>query len=123
MAKKTSADKRADWQTDFVQCALTKEMKDELATFDVDGSGAFTFLTGAINDGYKFSASLDKAHDCIGTYLTEGKGVGDNRKRCLSARGSDLTRSLRALYYKHAVVLEGDWGTAREPDDNTDSFG
>ena len=123
MARKSNVDKRPDWQTDFVRCELTKEMKVELSTFDIDASRSFDFLTGAIDDGYKFAANYDKAHDCIAVFLTETKSVDDARKRCLSARASNLSNALRALYYKHSVVLEGDWGNARSTDDSGEQWG
>lgn len=123
MAKKSAAASRPDWQTDFVQCELTKEMKNELAKFDVGAVASFAFLTGAINDGYKFSANFDKAHDCVAVFLTETTALDGRRKRCLSARASNLENALRALYYKHSVILEGDWGSAGEPDDTGERWG
>lgn len=123
MAKRSKPDQRPDWQTDFVQCELTKEMKVELANFDVKGVASFAFFTGAINDGYKFSASFDKKHDCVAVFLTETEAVDGRRKRCLSARASSIENALRALYYKHSVVLEGDWGDARSDDDTGERWG
>lgn len=123
MAKKSAADKRPDWQTDFVQCELTKEMKSELDKFDVEGTGAFSFLTGSINDGYKFSAAFDKAHDCVAVFLTETQAVDGKRKKCLSARASSFINALRALYYKHSVILESDWGNDGGTDDTGERWG
>jgi hypothetical protein len=123
MAKGKGRDVRPDWQTDFVQCELTKEMKVELAKFDVTGAASFAFLTGAIGDGLKFSASFDKSHDCVAVFLTETAAMDGKRKRCLSARASSLENALRALYYKHSVILEGDWGTARSDDDTGERWG
>lgn len=123
MATKRNVDKRPDWQTDFVQCELTKEMKSELAKFDVGAARSFAFLTGAVNDGYKFSASFDKAHDCFAVFLTETTAVDGRRKRCLSARAINLENALRALFFKHSVILEGDWGYAGEPDDTGERWG
>jgi hypothetical protein len=123
MAAKKSVDKRPDWQTDFVQCELTKEMKNELRTFDVGATKSFEFLTGAIDDGYKFSASFDKAHDCIAVFLTETKAPDGRRKMCLSARASNLANALRALFFKHSVILEGDWGASGGQDDTGERWG
>lgn len=123
MAKKSSSTPRPEWQTDFVRCELTKEMKIELATFDVGAVRSFAFLTGAINDGYKFSANFDKAHDCVAVFITETEALDGKRKRCLSARASNLENALRALFYKHSVILDGDWGTGSSDEDTGERWG
>lgn len=123
MAAKKSKAQRPDWQTDFVPCELTKEMKVELSTFDVGATKSFEWLASAIDDGYKFAASRDKKNDCIAVFLTETELIDGDRKRCLSARASNIANAMRALYYKHSVVLEGDWGNSRVDSDSIEQWG
>jgi hypothetical protein len=110
MASKQAKVARNSWEVDFVNVSLSKEQKLEVAKWDVKGEVTFDIITKLVDDGFKLSISADKAHDCVGAYLTEGPNSSGNRKRCLSARGPDFFGALRSLVFKHSIILEGDWG-------------
>lgn len=110
MPAKPKQSTRNSWEVDFVNVSLSKEQKLEVAKWDVKGEVTFDTITRLVDDGYKLSISADKAHDCVGAYLTEGASATGARKRCLSARGPDFFGALRSLIFKHSIILEGEWG-------------
>lgn len=123
MVKKTQAAARNTWEVDFVNVSLSKEQKENLKRWDVKGELTFDQVTKLVDDGYKLSISADKAHDCVGAYLTTPPDVAGTRKRCLSSRGPDFFGSLRALMFKHLIILDGDWGSAAESGEHLDQWG
>jgi hypothetical protein len=109
--QKKLQDKRNSWDVDFVNVVLSKDQKTELLKWDVKGEVTFDVISKLVDDGYKLSISADKAHDCVGAYLTSPGNGGVDRKQCLSARGPDMFGAFRSLIFKHAIILEGDWGS------------
>lgn len=122
MSKKSDP-KRASWEVDFVNVNLSKVQKEELFKWDVKGEVTFDAISRLVDDNYKLSISSDKAHDCVGAYLTSPAGPNGGRKQCLGARGPDFFGALRALAFKHLIVLEGDWGELDNTPDATDRWG
>jgi len=110
MASKSKQPLRNSWEVDFVNVSLSKEQKAEVAKWALKGEVSFDTITRMVDDGFKLSFSADKAHDCVGAYLTEGPSASGARKRCLSARGPDFFGALRSLIFKHSIILEGEWG-------------
>lgn len=123
MAQKSKSSARPSWEADFVSCELSKETKEQLKKWDVKGELTFDLVSKLVDDGYKLSISADKSHDCVGAYLTSPSSVDGSRKRILSARGPDLFGALRAIAFKHAIVLEGEWGNVDNKYDPQDSWG
>lgn len=107
---KKAADKRPSWEADFINCNLDKAAKEQLLKWDLKGEQTFDVISKLIDDGYKLSISADKSHDCVGAYLTSPDRGDGTRKSVLSARGPDLFGSLRAIAFKHSIILSGDWG-------------
>lgn len=123
MPKKTQPAQRNSWEVDFVNVSLAKDQKENLKKWDIKGELTFDNVTRMIDDGYKLSISADKAHDCVGAYLTSPSSPNGERKRCLSSRGPDFFGALRALMFKHLIILEGDWGSAAESGEQLDQWG
>jgi hypothetical protein len=117
MAGKGSKDKRAAWEVDFISVELSKEQKDMLRKWDPDGAESSDAVARLVSDGFKLSLWGDKAHDCVGATLTSPKRGDGVRQRCISARGPDFFGALKALAYKHLIVLDADWGSLdNQPD-------
>jgi|SRR6185369_12702437 hypothetical protein len=110
MATKQKQTTRNSWEVDFVNVVLSKEQKQQLMKWDVKGEVTFDVIAKLVTDGFKLSISADKAHDCVGAYLTTARSSDGVRQQCLSARGPDFFGALRALVFKHAIILDGDWG-------------
>ena len=123
MAQKTGKSKQNSWEVDFVDVLLSKEQKSDLVKWDVKGEVTFDAISRLIDDGYKLSVVADKTHDCVLASITERGDLGGIRKRCLPARGPDLFGSLRALIYKHSIILEGDWGAIANNNDGDQRWG
>lgn len=123
MASKSSSVKRNDWEVDFVNVNLSKDQKEQLFKWDVKGEATFDVISRLIDDQFKLSISSDKAHDCVGAFLTTPNPSDGSRKRCLGARGPDFFGALRALAFKHSIVLEGDWGELDNNSSPVDRWG
>lgn len=122
MAKKTkSAD--YDYGVDWVRCELTVQTREQLFKFDVKGEATFDTISKLVDDGYKLSVSSDKIHNCVGAYLTSPTNPTNGRKQCLSGRGPDVFGALRAVIFKHSVVLAGDWGDIETNDSPASRWG
>jgi hypothetical protein len=117
MASKTSKDKRNPWEVDFVNVELSKEQKDMLRKWDMKYESTVDAISKLVDDGFKLSVWGDKAHDCCGATITTPKSTEGGRQKCLSARGPDFLGALKALCYKHLIVLDGVWDTL---DNNSD---
>lgn len=103
-------EKRPSWEVDFISVELSKEQKELLRKWDSSGELTVDAVTRLVSDGYKLSVWGDKAHDCCGATLTSPKGESGDRQKCLSARGPDFLGAIKALAYKHLIVLDGQWG-------------
>jgi hypothetical protein len=123
MPKSPKQPARNAWEVDFVNVSLDKLQKEQLKKWDTTGEVTSDTITRLVSDGYKLSISADKAHDCVGAYLTEPANSDGSRKRCLSSRGPDFFGALKALAYKHVIVLEGDWGDKAEHGEALDQWG
>lgn len=110
MAAKSKQNTRASWEVDFVNVVLSKDQKKQLMAWDVKGEVTFDAITRLVSDGFKLSVSADRAHDCVGAYLTSPKATDGSRQQCLAARGPDMFGAFRALVFKHSIILDGDWG-------------
>lgn len=106
---KNRAEKRQPWEVDFIQVELSKEQKDALKKWDVKLETTIDSLDRLIVDGFKLSVSFDRVHDCAIASLTSPKNDNGDRQQCLVARGPNYLGALRAIAFKHHVVLEGEW--------------
>jgi len=116
-------DGRAAWEVDFISVELSKEQKDQLRKWDVKYELTIDAISRLVSDGYKFSAWGDKAHDCVGVTLTSPQLEGHAHKLCISARGPQFLDALRAIAYKHLIVLDGSWSTLANNADPDSSWG
>lgn len=123
MPKKSGSAQKNSWEVDFVDVLLSKEQKEQVKLYDVKGEQTFDVISKLIDDGYKLSVVADKQHDCVLATLTERGDIGGTRKRCLPARGPDLFGALRALVFKHAIILDGDWGTIENNNEGDQRWG
>lgn len=114
---------RPAWEVDFVSVELSKEQKKLVQSFDEDLSITMDTITTLVGEGYKLTCSGDKAHDCVAVYLTSPKSPDGARQQCLGARGPDLLNAMRAIVYKHSVILEGEWGTLENNYDPSSQWG
>jgi hypothetical protein len=110
------------WEVQFVQCELGKDDKDRLEKWDTGAAETIVILERLVQDGFKLSVWGDKLHDCCGASITEPVRESGDRKRCLTGRGPDFIGAMRAVAYKHAIMLDGDWGNQQPPEDHRSSW-
>lgn len=123
MASKKSGTGRAAWEVDFVNCELSKEERDAVSKWDVKYEVTFDTVARMVADGFKLSVTADRKHDCSIATFTSPKGDAGVRQQCLTARGPDFYGAIRCLVYKHAIVLEGEWGEVGNSIDASSKWG
>lgn len=116
-------DNRKSWEVDFVAVELSKVQKDQLKKWDTEGDLTSDAITRLVSDGFKLSVWGDKSHDCVGATLTSPKSSTSERQKCLSARGPDFFGALKAVAFKHLIVLDTDWGSLGNNADPDDVWG
>lgn len=121
-SKKPTTEKKT-WGTTFIECELNEQHKEALKKWDVKGTEAFDGLDRLINDGYKISFAQDVYHDCVAAFATSPANDGGVREYTLSARGPGLLQALRALCYKHFIMLDQRWVDPERPNKDRDVWG
>jgi len=98
----------------FINLKLDVEQKAEFADWTQgDGAKAWAYLCDSVSEGLKYGLSYDSENMCfVATYTGQGV-VADERRYCLTARGSTMESATALLVYKDAVMLEKDWGRYR----------
>lgn len=108
----------------FVPCNLGKQEKQDAQQWIAANAGEFfTLLEKIVGDGYKFSVSLDRFHDCFSSSLTCTDPDNSNIGWCLSGRAPDAWSAVGMVLYKHLVVLDGVWDTREPSGDRDDKWG
>lgn len=93
----------------FVRCELSDDDKAELARA-VSSETIVPFdAIGLVEQGYKLSLSHDKKGNCFIASATDRRVGSKSENYCLSARAANAPAALCALYYKHSVLLDGNW--------------
>lgn len=106
----------------FVRCELTSEQKEALVMAISDGLLHSENCLDMVDEGYKISITYDeKNHTYIAT-ASDNRENSVNAKRCLSARGATRAVAMCALYFKHSVVLLGNW-VENEQTNKSDEWG
>lgn len=96
----------------FIRCDLDTRLRAEFDEWEKTANlqdAVGTFLEGTA-EGFKFSIAYDFAG---GVFLASLAGNNPEHPPTfgwtLTARASTWERAIQALYYKHIVIMEGDW--------------
>lgn len=99
-------DHSGGWQG-FVDITLSDEQKQHLAALgEEDRVDCWAFVLRCIEDGYKFSVTIDEKHSCAIATITGKTGQAVNSGFSLSARGPNADAAVLVLYFKHVVLCE-----------------
>lgn len=99
----------------FINVPLNASDVERVAALLPDFTNCLTELLAVLDEGYKLSHSYDaKNHSYIAS-LTDSREDSVYHKHTLSGRGSSPFKALVALYYKHVVVAQQDWGNLAKP--------
>src|SRR5664279_5514643 len=98
----------------FINLKLDVGQKQEFnAWVSEDGVKAWAYLCDSVSEGLKYGLSYDHENACfVATYTGQGV-VSDDRRYCLTARGSTMESATALLVYKDMIMLGKDWGRYR----------
>lgn len=104
-------DPAGNWKG-FIECRLTADQLDGLMTWEFVDEDVWQLLISEVMGGYKFTIAYNPQNNSFVASLTGGIATA-NSGYTLSAFAPDYSMAVRALAYKHMVILEGDWGRSK----------
>lgn len=104
-------DQPTGWQG-FVECRLTADQIESLMEWELNDEDVWTALITEVMGGHKFSLSFNPQNETFVAALT-ANAPSPNSGYTLSSFAPDHNTAVRALAYKHLVVLECDWSRAK----------
>ncbi len=108
-AKKAAAKSAEIQWGGFIDVKLDAD--DKAAFRDFESSNfQWTYLEDVLADEIKLSLSYDGDNDTYLCSLTSIKHAGNNLRCVLTARADTWERAIMLAIFKHAALLEGDWG-------------
>lgn len=96
----------------FVNLDLSKQQKETLKKAEFTLDHVEDCLVKLNEAGYKVSFNFDSFNDCYGCFIMPATEKSPNAGYILPGRGSTPIKALKQAYYKHSVLLEGDWSEA-----------
>jgi hypothetical protein len=109
----------------FVTCELNEQQKLAVKVMrDKALDQVWAGFLGLATEMYKLSMSYDTYHDAYVASATGKDPKSVNAGLTLTGRGGTLEGAVAAFWYKHDVVLEGDWSSvgvkgARDTDEDS----
>lgn len=122
MSRKKGTVQRQSWEVDFIRLELSLTHKEALKKWDINRVETVDILTRLCSDGYKLSVWGDTLRGSTGASITEKDASASGHKRCLSAHGPDMLGAMKALAFKHAFMLDGNWDNARVAENDDDFY-
>ena len=113
MGMATKKNERVEWRG-FIECKLTEAEKELFAQWDVHDHDLFLLLSEAVCAGLKLSVTFNKQNDHFVASLTGGAEAGKAEGWTLSAFAPNWYEAVRAVLFKHNVLLVGDWSLSHE---------
>ena len=102
---------KAEWMS-FVPCELREADKPAfLLWYGGDDRVIFRLLDDAIGEGLKFALTFDIRNNCYVASISGRPSPTQDYdwNATLTGRGGTIPESMAVLFYKHIVLLEGDW--------------
>lgn len=102
---------KAEWMS-FVPCELREADKPAfLLWYAGDDRVIFGLLDEAIGEGLKFAITFDIRNHCYVSSLSGRPSPTQDYdwNATLTGRGSTIPEAMAVLFYKHTVIMEGDW--------------
>jgi len=98
--------------SEFVNLELSAEQKTKLRSWCVDPDELDAELEGLLSDGTKITIKWDDRNSCYAAFAFASDD-SDNAGFILTGRGGGVSRAVRQLAFKHAVLLDGVWANYR----------
>lgn len=109
----TKKNDRGEWHG-FVECKLTDAEKELFGQWDIHDGDLFVLLSAATCTGLKLSLTFNKQNEHFVASFTGGAESGKNEGWTLSAFAPDWYNAVRALLFKHEVLLADGWDAAKD---------
>lgn len=106
-------DRQIQWRG-FIECKFTDSEKDLFTQWDVHDNDLFLLLSEAVSAGHKLSISFNKQNETYVASFTGNEGTDKHEGYTLSAYAGDWYIAVRALLFKHCVLLGSEWSSATE---------
>lgn len=109
MAKKPEATPQKWSDITYLRVELDKQLKTDLSKWVTQKHDWIGYIETAVGAGLRFQVLNDEYHSCHEARLTAiSNSVGVNTL-VLQGRGPSVLSAIQALFFKHIVMLEGDW--------------
>jgi hypothetical protein len=98
----------------YVDVRMTDSEKETMTAWDVHDDDLWLVWQDAIISGHKASLTYNKENQAFVAALTGMEGHPTNAGYTLTAYAPDWYIAVRALLFKHVILLETDWRRAGE---------
>lgn len=109
MPSKRPTQERKYSETVYIRCELDKQLKADLTAWLKGKHDFWAYIEKEIGAGLRFACHEDAYNKCFEARLTSMSLDAAVNTLVLQGRGPDLLSATQALFFKHYVVLEGDW--------------
>jgi len=94
---------------EYLKCELDGALTEDLKSWLKSEHDWLSYIDKEVANGYRFGCHEDKYNRCFEARLTLlSQSVGINTL-VLQGRGPDTLSAVQSLFFKHYIVLEGDW--------------
>jgi hypothetical protein len=104
-------DKRADWQTEFVQIPLNGVTMEEINSVFPDEDAVWDGFSSLLDDGYKVGFTYNPTNQAVICSVTCKQPEDVNFNKTFSSFARDWQDALRIALYKHYVLTDKDWSS------------
>lgn len=109
MTKKSEATPQKWSEMTYLRVELDKQLKADLSKWTGQKHDWLGYIESAVGAGLRFQVLEDAYHSCFEARLTAiSQSVGVNTL-VLQGRGPTALAAIQSLFFKHLVMLEGDW--------------
>lgn len=102
----------------YVRCELDNQLKKDLQEWLKSKHDWLGYVEQAVGAGLRFQVLEDKYHDCFEARLTLLANDVEHNTLVLQGRSSTMLQAIQSLFFKHLVVLEGNWEELDRPEQN-----
>lgn len=100
----------------YLRCELDTKLKADLQTWLKSKHDWLGYIEKEVSNGLRFQVLEDKFHSCFEARLTHMSQSAGINTLVLQGRGPDALSSIQALFFKHYIVLEGQWEELDRPE-------
>lgn len=93
----------------FIDVQLDEKGREKLKAWYASLTDQETLVDELLSEGYKITMSWDTRNQCYSAFLVPSSEKSPNWGMILTARSGNWYRAVVALYYKHKLMLKGDW--------------